>query len=490
MSGTTTIFYGPVINPKSLDAYAALPRCLLCVGPTGNVEWLVEDVKAHLLQETLAQKGCIDEDVVELKMGEFIIPGFIDTHTHAPQVPNIGSGQQYELLDWLDKVTFPMEAKFANTEFAQRTYQNVVRRIIDCGTTTCCYYGSLHLPSTKILANIVHTLGQRAFVGKCNMNRNCPSDYIEDSASSSLTDTSALIKHIHELPSAPTVHAATGTQHEPLVQPIITPRFAISCTGELLSGLGELAAQDPHLRIQTHISENHDEIKFTKELFPECESYADVYDTHGLLRGNTVLAHAVHLEESECKLIKKRDAGISHCPTSNFNLRSGVAPVGKFLDLGIKVGLGTDISGGFSPSILTAIQHASIASKIVAMQSPPSSKPPPPGKYASRQLPLPTLLYLATLGGARVCALESRVGSFEEGKAFDALLVNVRSEAGNIGLWGADLQDIDGGKEGKEKEVLDGLLERFFFTGDDRNISRVYVQGRLVGGKSFRGRVD
>ncbi|KAF9014111.1 hypothetical protein BDQ17DRAFT_1270322 [Cyathus striatus] len=477
MSGSPLIFYGALVNPVALDSYQALPRALLCVDPTGNIDWVVDNVQPHELQDTLAQKGYIDADVVELKMGEFIMPGFIDTHTHAPQVPNIGSGQQYELLDWLAKVTFPMEAKFADAAFAKRTYERVVKRIIDSGTTTCCYYGTLHLEGTKILADIVHSSGQRAFVGKCNMDRNCPPNYIEPSASASLSATKDLITYIRSLPSAPSPHSAKGIP-EPLVQPIITPRFAISCTDTLLLSLGDLAASDSTLRIQTHIAENKGEIEFTKELFPYSEHYASVYNDHRLLRHNTVLAHAVHLEQAECELIKRTGAGISHCPTSNFNLRSGIAPVGKYLDMGIKVGLGTDVSGGFSPSILNAIQTASIASKAIAFSSPTK---PEEGKYAARQLPISALLYLATLGGAAVCDMH-KVGSLDGGKSFDALLVSVRSEAGNPGLWPADYEEED---EKSEEERLRAYLERFLFTGDDRNIRKVYVQGRVIGGQAF-----
>ncbi|KAF5386938.1 hypothetical protein D9615_001553 [Tricholomella constricta] len=476
MAPPTTIFYGAVISPESLTSYKALPRCLLSVGASGTIDWMVDDVQEHVLQETLAQKGCIDVDVITLPAGEFLLPGFIDTHTHAPQLPNLGSGQQHELLDWLSDVTFPMEAKFSDVEFARRTYESVVRRVINCGTTTCCYYGSLHLESTKVLADIVHASGQRAFVGKCNMDRNCPDYYVEASAEVSINETKQLISHIRSLASRPNAQSSSRPH---LVQPILTPRFAISCTPELLTSLGKMASSDPSLHIQTHISENKAEIAFTKELFPDAPHYAGVYDSFGLLRPNTILAHAVHLEDTELELIAKRKAGISHCPTSNFNLSSGVAPIGVYLDRGIKVGLGTDVSGGFSPSILTCIQNASIASKILAIQA--GTHGTSPTQFSNRQLPVATLLYLATLGGAEVCHIDKTVGSLAPGMSFDALLVNTRSIAGNPGLWSPDTDT-----PGKGKEALDGLLERFLFCGDDRNISRVYVEGRFIGGNNYR----
>ncbi|KAI0093969.1 guanine deaminase [Irpex rosettiformis] len=490
----STIFYGALVSPVSLTSYDALPRALLCVSHrTGDIQWIEQDVPAGSLQDVLARHGIIDMsgmELVELRNGEFLIPGFIDTHTHAPQVPNIGSGQEHELLDWLAQTTFPMEAKFADDNFAKKAYGTVVRRIIDSGTTTCCYYGTLHLGATKVLADFVHSAGQRAFVGKCNMDRNSPDYYIESSAATSVEDTKSLISYIRGL----TPNSTTA-----LVQPILTPRFAISCTPELLGSLGDVARADPTLTIQTHICENDSEIQFTKNLFPPNilppgseaakkgrTTYAGVYDAYGLLRKNTVLAHAVHLEDEEVEMIKKSNAGISHCPTSNFNLRSGCARVGMLLDEGIKVGLGTDVSGGFSPSILTAVQHASIASKVVAMHHPSSQTSTT--TFTSRQLPISALLYLATQGGADVCDLSKRTGSLEPGKAFDALVVSLKSDSGNPNVWGVDWDaDLDvSGTNGKtERQSLEAQLERFLFTGDDRNIRRVYVQGRLIGGKEF-----
>ena len=167
------------------------------------------------------------------------------------------------------------------------------------------------------------------------MNRNCPDYYVEPSSEASLSATKDLIAHIRSFPRP----ARRDSTLDALVQPILTPRFAISCTPDLMSSLGELASSDSTLRIQTHISENPREVAYTKELFPNSKTYTNVYDDHGLLRENTILAHAIHLEDEEVELIKRRKAGISHCPTSNFNLSSGVARVGEYLDRGIKVSI-------------------------------------------------------------------------------------------------------------------------------------------------------
>jgi guanine deaminase len=313
------------------------------------------------------------------------------------------------------------------------------------------------------------------------MDRHAAPDYQESSAAESLEATTELIAYIRSLQP----HGETA-----LVHPILTPRFALCCTNNLLTGLGKLAASDSTLAIQTHIAENQGEITMTRKLFPECSSYADVYDHYGLLSERTILAHGCLLDDGEFDLIRKRNAGISHCPTSNFNLRSGVAKVGEMLDRGIKVraltnvklglnhsfntlfqvGLGTDVSGGFSPSILTEVRHASIASKVLAFQSPP--KPvnlEGPPKFAGSQLPISALLHMATLGGAFLCNLESQIGNFLPGKQFDALLVSLTDENGNPGTWW---------RSGETK--YDTLLERFLFCGDDRNIKSVWVKGRSL----------
>ncbi|KAG6809921.1 hypothetical protein H0H92_014087 [Tricholoma furcatifolium] len=455
----SSLFYGALITPKTLTHYDVFPNCLLSVGPSGIIEWVERDVGQHVLQDTLAQKGCTDVDIVILQPGEFLMPGLIDTHIHAVQFPTMGNGQKYQLLDWLKHVIFPGEAKFWSLDFAERTYKSVVRRTIDCGSTTCCYYGSLHYEATRILADTVHSSGQRAFIGKCNMDRpgECPDYYIEKCAHDSLRDTKKLIDHIRSLYSQDAVY---HSHH--LVQPILTPRFALSCTDELLTSLGELAASDTSLRIQTHIAENLGEVEHVKDVFPKAPHYTGVYDHFGLLRHNTILGHAVWLTDAEVKLIAKRKAGISHCPTSNFYLTSGVAHIGAYLDKGVK--------------------NASIASKVVALQARDSEhdRSSTKTKFADSPLTVATLLYLATLGGAEVCDIDKSVGSLEPGKSFDALLVNTRTETGVPGLW---FPEDDA--RGTDRDALEGLLERFLFCGDDRNISRVYVQGRLIGGKDF-----
>lgn len=584
--------------------------------------------------------------ITRIPPGSFLCSGFIDTHTHACQVPNIGLGQQYELLDWLQHVTFPRERRFEDGRYARKTYESVVQRLIDSGTTTACYYATLHLDASKILAEICNERGQRAFVGKCQMDRNSPIDYIEKNASQSIEDTKEFVRFTRSLRpygqppdiSSPSMSPAdhlspdmdasiarlsatmdeimspTGNntskppsesggsptsikaaskiastkspvpivrQHSnsgsiggrsaresgsttpsrqrerelayALVQPILTPRFAISCTDALLTGISALLSRDPTLRVQTHLSENEGEITFTKQLFPFAKNYTSVYDHYSLLGPRTILAHAVHLDADELAIIKKRKCGVSHCPTSNLNLRSGASRVGEMLNMGIKVGLGTDVSGGFGLGMLSAIREASVVAKVLAFQraqaeskvkeeelavaatAPPTSEqahqleqkplagaavvdgrypgPPVEGQYKPRKphslttsslsareasssvkdpasslatpsmidftkgpLSIATLFYLATLGGAEVCAMASRIGSLEPGKEFDALLVQTTSSWGPSGYTG------NPGCFVEEDDTLPDVFEKWLFTGDDRNIGTVFVRGRVVGG--------
>ncbi|KAJ8519515.1 hypothetical protein ONZ45_g3543 [Pleurotus djamor] len=473
LSTSSTAYYGAVVNPKSLRSYDAHSQCLMVVSSTGKIVTFREDISETELHETLKEQGHVG-DIVKLKDDEFIMPGFIDTHTHAPQFPNLAVGQEYELLDWLENYTFPTEARFCSDAYALAAYEKVVQRSLDLGTTTSCYYASRHIKATKILADIVHEKGQRAFIGKYSMDSPevLPEYYRDSSAQESLEDTEALIHHIRSLGHNGQV---------PLVEAIITPRFALGCTPELLEGLGNLAEKEDKLCIQTHISENTKEIEQVEEKFGM--SYTDVYHHYNLLRRGTILGHGIHLSDKELELIKRCGAGVSHCPTSNFNLRSGIAQVAKYLDMGVKVGLGTDVSGGFSPSMLTAIRDASIASKVVTprfLETLPGNqghkgshghhrhedKRAREDAFSGRQLTVATLLYLATLGGAHLCKREQEIGSFEEGKSFDALLVSLKAESGNPEVW-------------QEQEGLKKRLERFFYCGDDRNILKVWVQGRL-----------
>lgn len=278
-----------------------------------------------------------------------------------------------------------------------------------------------------------------------------PKYYRDESAAASLAATILCCDHVSKI----------DPSYE-LVSPIVTPRFAPSCSSELLHDLGRLA-EEKDLPVQTHISENKNEIKLVAEMFPGYANYTDVYDKHGLLTQKTILAHAVHLDEYERSVIKERGSKISHCPASNSAITSGAAKVRWLLDGGVDVGLGTDMSGGYSPSVLEAVRQALLVSRHVAMVDGDQAK-----------LSVEECLYLATRGGAKVVGLENKIGGFEVGMEFDAQLVGlgVVEEEESI--------EDDGPVDVFGWESWDDRIAKWVFNGDDRNTNAVWVKGRLV----------
>jgi guanine deaminase len=233
-----------------------------------------------------------------------------DTHIHAPQYPNSGLFGSTTLLDWLKTYTYPTEARFSSLPLARRVYSTLISTTLSHGTTTASYFATIHVPATNLLATLCHTLGQRALIGRiCMDHPHALVDYYRDkSTSSALKDTHTVIAHIQEL----------DPRGESVV-PILTPRSAVSCTKELLSAFGSLS-EERGLRIQTHLSENVDEIALVRKMYPECESYTAVYNEYNLVTPRTILAHCIHLSPSERKLIVEKKAKIAHCPASNSSL--------------------------------------------------------------------------------------------------------------------------------------------------------------------------
>lgn len=370
-------------------------------------------------------------------------PGFVDCHNHAPQWAQRGVGRGMELLDWLDKVTFAHEAKFADPEYARRLYTSCVTGFLQQGITTASYYGSRHGHATRILADICVQQGQRALVGKCNMNRNAPDWYRDPSISNSLDETRELIQYIGQL----------DPEHQ-LIKPVLTPRFAISCESDLLLGLGKIAKEHPGLPIQTHFNEARGEIQFTRQLFPEFHTEADLYQQFGLLNDRTILAHCIFLEEGEIKTLEELRCGVAHCPIANTTVGGGfmVAPIREYLRRGIKVGLGTDSGGGYSSSMLDTMKQAFVVSnaRMATHQDP--------------TLSLAETFFLATLGGAEVCGLDNKIGNFAIGKDFDAL---------EIHTGGLDRPGVMSPVEDDDSTFV--IFEKFLATGDDRNIAKVCI---------------
>ena len=369
--------------------------------------------------------------------GRLIIPGLADLHLHAPQYAFRGLGMDLELLDWLDTHTFPEESKYADLEYADRAYTMFADALHRSATTRACVFATIHLPATKLLMEKLEAAGVRAMVGKVNMDRNSPDSLREENAARSLADTERWLEE------------CGGFER---VSPILTPRFIPSCTDELMRGLADIQRRTG-LPVQSHLSENLSEIAWVKELCPESAGYADAYARFGLLGGEgcpTVMAHCVHLTDEEMELLAGRGVWVAHCPQSNTNLSSGVAPVRVFLDRGVRAGLGSDIAGGHCLSILRAMADAVQVSKLRWRLLDDSLRP----------LTVPEAFYLGTAGGG---SFFGKVGSFEEGYAFDAVVLDEGEPPPPQPL--------------EPQERLERLL---YLTSDDRCVAAKYVEGEKL----------
>jgi len=457
MSGT--VFFGQLVDCKSFDELNIVPDGFLAV----DIEGKICGIGSHdrYAQWTHPEKNQFT--VRQLGPREFMLPGLIDCHIHAPQMPNIGLGLDKPLLEWLDAYTFPLEANYSDAEFARRIYSRVVRHCLRAGTTTACYFATIHRAASEVLVDEAISQGQRAFIGKVSMDQQSPDFYVE-SLEQSLADNEAFIQYVLAKKCS-------------RVQPVITPRFAITCSETLMNRLAEMAARY-NLLIQSHMSENIGEIEFVRELYPAAANYADVYRRHGLLTGRTIMAHCVHIDNDELATFNQCGTAAIHCPTSNTYLSSGLCDVKRIKDKNVKVGLGTDISGGNRVGIFDVIRHSlevSQALKFVNTQEIKGTGRMPNANQDYVPMNFKNALYLATAGGAEALCISDKVGTFQIGKEFDALLINTAVEP-------IIEYDLTGTKVEKTNPAgtLLSLVEKFIYVGDDRNIAEVYVQGKKV----------
>ncbi len=329
--------------------------------------------------------------------GKLVMPGMVDLHIHAPQYAFRGLGADMELLDWLKNYAFKEEAKYGDIAYADKAYRIFADALYHSATTRAVVFGTIHRKSTQLLMDRMEESGIVSYVGKVNMDRNGAEDLIEETGES-FRRTERFIAH------------TAGKYRN--TYPIITPRFVPSCTDELLSRLGWLSEQH-ELPVQSHLSENPGEVAWVGELCPDSRFYGEVYDKYGLFgnSANTVMAHCVWSTDEEIALMKERGVFIAHCPASNMNVASGIAPIRRYLDEGLRVGLGSDIAGGHSTSIFTAMVDAMQVSRLYWRHIDQSRKP----------LSFPEALYMATKGGG---AFFGKAGSFERGFEFDAIVID------------------------------------------------------------------
>ena len=421
------VYKAHVIYTKEKDRFEVMENGYVAVDADGRVSGVASN---------LSSLDCEDAEVTDFG-DRLLIPAMNDLHVHAPQYRNQGIAMDLELLPWLQKYTFPEEMKYADLDYAERMYRRFVRDLWRFGTMRACVFATIHTESTLLLMRLFQEAGMGALVGKVAMNRNCP-EGLSESVEEMVRGYESII----------------GELNGALVRPIITPRFIPSCTPEMLHACGELAAKY-QLPVQSHLSENKDEIALVQLLEKESSCYGDAYDHYGLFgQTPTVMAHCVWTEGEELELMKRRGVMVAHCPTSNFNVASGMAPIRKFLDEGLQVGLGSDISGGHDLSIFRMMVYAIQVSKIHYQRQREQSS----SGSKARFITLSEAFWLATKSAG---SFFGRVGTFEPGYAFDALVI--------------DDSDLN-----HDHYSLLERLERYIYLGDDRQIMHRFCQGKEI----------
>ena len=362
-----------------------------------------------------------------------IIPGLVDLHIHASQFSYRGLGMDMELLQWLEHHAFPEERKFADLNYAELAYDQFVTHLRRSETTRACVFTTIHREATELLMEKMERSGLVSYIGKVNMDRHCP-EFLQEK---------------NEEETRKWLENTAQKWHN--TKPIITPRFIPSCTDELLDALGKLS-REFDVPVQSHLSENLSEIQWVAELVPDAKNYGDAYakfDMFGKDGQKCLMSHCVYSDDAEMQMMKDNGVVIAHSPESNMNVASGVAPINRYLDFGLHVGLATDVAGGSHESMFRAMLHAIQSSKLRWRLLDQSVRP----------LTFDTAFYLATRGGG---VFFGQVGAFEEGFEFDAVVL--------------DDANLDHPHEINTHE----RLERVAYLGDDRNIVGKYVRGRKL----------
>ena len=372
--------------------------------------------------------------------GRLIMPGMIDTHIHYSQLEMIAAhGEQ--LLEWLNKYTFPTESKFKDKGYAQKMASLFLDELLRNGTTTALVFTTVYPQSVDAFFEEASRRNLRMIAGKVLMDRHSPS-FLSDTPESAYADSKQLIQKWH---------------HNGRLLYAITPRFAITSTREQLHLAGKLLQEFPDVYLHTHLSENVQEVEWVSELFPESRGYLDVYDRAGLVGEKSVFAHGVQLTDAEFDRLSEAKAAIAFCPTSNLFLGSGLFKLSqaKSIDRPVKVGLGTDVGAGTSFSLL---HTASEAYKVMQLQ-----------KYSLSAF---QALFLATLGGARALSLEDKLGNFEAGKEADFIVLNPQATP----LMAVRNQNFPASSVAELAEIVFGMM----ILGDDRTVQATYIAGELA----------
>ncbi len=371
----------------------------------------------------------------------WILPGLMDLHVHLPQYEAVAM-DGLELLPWLETHIFPSEARFADPRAAKPAAERFFADALAWGTTTAVVYGTIHAEATDAAFQVAEACGLRTVMGKVMMDRHAP-EGLTETAEASLSESGSLLRRWH---------GAAGGR----LSYALAPRFAPMCSPELMRGAGSLAERHGAF-LQTHLSENREELAWVARLFPEAANYTDAYARHGLLQRRTLLGHGIHLDGAERAAIRAAGASLVHCPTSNAFLASGIMPLRRWLDEGLAVGLGTDVGAGTSLSMWQEMAMACTASKLRWADA---------RSDADRPLRPAEALHLATAGGARALGLEGVTGTLDGGSAADLVVVDPR------------VPD----PAGRVEDAPDRVLSRLLYRAEKAMVKAAVVAGRACHG--------
>lgn len=451
MKKYSQIFQGTAFSSKSPKEVQILKDHLFFVNDDGAIEKVVspdDQNYQNLLSEY--QGGANFHRLTE---GQYILPGFVDLHVHAPQWAQSGTALDIPLYEWLNTYTFPIEAKFSDLDFAKKVYQDVVSTLLANGTTTALYFATVHKEASVLLAKICAEKGQRGLVGKVVMDNpdQTPEYYRDSDTVTALADTEEFIKAVKEVAK----RAKQG------VYPVVTPRFIPSCTDETLKGLGELAAKyDAH--VQSHCSESDWAHGYVQDRMGKNDAFA-LHD-FGLLREKSVMAHCNFLSDDDADLFAETGTAIAHCPISNAYFANSVIPIARFQAKGVEIGLGSDISGGFSPSLFDNVRQAVMSSRMLE-DGVNSALPAEDRGVPNSRITIGEAFYLATAGGGESLSLP--IGRLEENYAWDIQIIDTTIETARLPLYDTE-------------EKLHDIFQKILYLARPENIREVWVQGEKV----------
>ncbi len=421
---TPRLFIAPFLNPLTRERADWEPEGAIAVDAEGKIL-------------SAGPRGALQERYSSLPIedcaSEILLPAFVDLHSHLPQWRcrgrSVADERENGLLEWLTGIVYPEEARFADPEYAAEVAAEYFRELIRQGIATAAVYASSFLPAARIAFEQAARSGLRIVMGRTLMDRNVPGQLLLDTREA-LRGTERLIEEWH---------GKNGLLHY-----AVTPRFAASCSADLLEGCARLAERHGTYT-QTHLNESIKEIRWVRELFPDAGSYTEIYDRAGLLSHTSILAHNIHATDGELRLCALRDAAVAHCPDSNLVLGSGRFPLEKYRDLPLRVGLASDVGAGRTLSMFHTMRAAS--------------------EVQGRDLDPFLLLHLVTLGGAAALSLDRETGSFEAGKYFDAVALSREALTA-----GGDPAQAGGA----------AIASAIVSAGDERIVRRLFVRGREI----------